>query len=374
MSSLPGNLELYSPDYATARHRFRESVTSREWILESHPIDATGPGGAELAIDVGLSPGSEAADVLVLSSGLHGVEGFFGSAIQLAVMDWWAENSIDSVRCVMLHSLNPFGFAWLRRFNEDNVDPNRNFLLRGESYTGAPPGYAELDWFLNPACPPSRCDFEWLKALWVIGRHGIPKLRGTIAGGQYEFPKGLFFGGQAPVQTHRLLHGHLDRWLEGATRVVHLDLHSGLGPSGTCKLLMDAPLSDAHRTWLAECFGGASFAVGESSDIAYASRGGLGRWCADRSDDRDYLYACAEFGTCPAREAVLALRRENQAHHWGEPGEESTRQAKQRLLEVFCPTDAAWRSQVVAIGVDLVRRAVGGLKATPRDERSRLTR
>jgi hypothetical protein len=28
---------------------------------------------------------------------------------------------------MLIHALNPFGFAWLRRVNEANVDLNRNF-------------------------------------------------------------------------------------------------------------------------------------------------------------------------------------------------------------------------------------------------------
>ena len=55
------------------------------------------------------------------------------------------------LRCVLLHALNPFGFAWRRRVNEDNVDLNRNFLLDDEGYVGCPDGYAHLDPLLLPA-------------------------------------------------------------------------------------------------------------------------------------------------------------------------------------------------------------------------------
>jgi len=29
---------------------------------------------------------------------------------------------------VLVHAINPYGFAWTRRVNEDNVDLNRNFV------------------------------------------------------------------------------------------------------------------------------------------------------------------------------------------------------------------------------------------------------
>ena len=38
---------------------------------------------------------------------------------------------------VLVHVLNPYGMAWLRRTNENNVDLNRNFLLDGGAYASS---------------------------------------------------------------------------------------------------------------------------------------------------------------------------------------------------------------------------------------------
>src|SRR5437764_6896180 len=143
-----------------------------------------------------------------------------------------------------------YGFAWMRRTNEDNVDLNRNFLLPGEKYEGCPPLYRELDRLLNPKRPPSRWEPFRLGAYWLILRHGLPALMQAIAGGQYEFPEGLFYGGRGPSETLRLLREHLPRWLGGAARVLHLDLHTGLGRRGSYKLLADYPFSESQLAWL----------------------------------------------------------------------------------------------------------------------------
>ncbi len=67
--------------------------------------------------------------MLFLASGTHGVEGLCGSGIQhFLLRDGVAARVPDDVALVLLHAVNPFGFAWLRRVNEDNVDLNRNFL------------------------------------------------------------------------------------------------------------------------------------------------------------------------------------------------------------------------------------------------------
>ncbi len=182
----------FSSDYSTARSRFRQAAIRLGWAMEDHSIGQTGPNGEDLTIDVASSGNDNPEQTLVVSSGVHGVEGFFGSAVQLALLEHWAVHGAPSVRCVFLHGLNPYGFAWLRRFDEDNVDPNRNFLLAGEPYQGAPPGYAELDDLLNPRRPPSRWESFLIKALPAITRHGIPALKQSVAAGQYEFSKGPF--------------------------------------------------------------------------------------------------------------------------------------------------------------------------------------
>jgi len=353
----------FSLDYAAARQRFREVATRLDWQLEAHPIGAAGPSGEELTVDVACSRGGDPERVLVLSSGIHGVEGFFGSAVQIALLEQWASQSVPPVKCVFLHGLNPFGFSWLRRFDEGNVDPNRNFLLPNERYTGSPPGYASVDGLLNPRRPPSHWDLFRLRALWAIFRYGMPALKQTVAVGQYEFPQGLFYGGAEPSQLHRLLGANFERWVEGSRRVVHLDFHTGLGERGTCKLLIDSPLSEQQRSTLTDWFGADSFEACDSTSVSYDARGGFGRWCVNRGLAPDYLFACAEFGTDEPVAVLAGLRAENQAHHWGKPSDSSTVSAKLKLKELFCPSSTEWRSQVVEHSLDLVSRAISGLTA-----------
>jgi hypothetical protein len=351
----------FSPDYAAARRRFLQAASQLGWQLESHPIGLTGPDGEELAFDVAWSQVGDPEKVLVVSSGVHGVEGFFGSAVQIALLEQWRSAVATPMKCVFLHGLNPFGFAWLRRFDENNVDPNRNFLLAGERFEGAPDGYVELDAFLNPRRPPSSWEPVRLKALWLISKYGMPALRQAIAGGQFEFPRGLFYGGSGPSRTQQLLEENMPRWLQGSKCVVHLDFHTGLGRRGTCKLLLDYPINQIQRDWLTDSFGKDSFEACDSTGISYDARGGFGRWCVSRGLAPNYLFACAEFGTYGPVQVLSGLRAENQAHHWGALNAESTIRAKQRLVELFCPASNIWRSQVVELGRELVGRAEKGL-------------
>ena len=185
--------KFFSPDYFTARDRFREMATTAGGHQETIPLDAKGPNGEPLGIDIAWFGAASPRRVVLHSSGLHGVEGFAGSAIQLQLLQDLPKISEDTA-LIVVHVLNPYGMAWLRRFNESNVDLNRNFLGDGP-YAGAPDTYSVLDSFLNPPTPP-RTDLFTLRAGWLVMRYGMPALKTAVVGGQYEYAKGLFFGGK----------------------------------------------------------------------------------------------------------------------------------------------------------------------------------
>ncbi|HZI28784.1 MAG TPA: M14 family metallopeptidase [Gemmatimonadaceae bacterium] len=357
----------FSSDYFAARDRFRRAAARLGWTLEAHAIDATGPRGEELTLDVASSASGDPERVLVVSSGIHGVEGFFGSAVQLALLEEWAATGPPPIACVFLHALNPYGFAWLRRVDEDNADPNRNFLLEGVRFEGANERYADLDAFLNPRRPSSLWAPFMFKALPLIVRYGVPALRQAIAEGQYDYPRGLFFGGAEPSQMQRLLSAYFPRWLKGSRHVAHLDFHTGLGTRGACTLLIDYAMNERQRARLTEWFGAGSFEIGNSRGIAYTAKGGLGPWCMSRRFAPDYLFAYAEFGTYPPIQMLAGLRAENQAHHWGKADSPETRRTKERLKELFCPADEGWRSQVLERSLGLVHRTLQELPRLPSD-------
>ncbi len=96
--------------------------------------------------------GPERAEAgLVLVSGTHGVEGFCGSASQTGLLrEGQIKAYAERLRVVLVHAHNPYGFAWLRRVNEDNVDLNRNYIDHLRPYPEHPI-YDELKDDIAPA-------------------------------------------------------------------------------------------------------------------------------------------------------------------------------------------------------------------------------
>ena len=357
-------LDLFSASYEVARRRFRDAATAAGATVEQHRVDAG--EATDLTIDVATVGGSEPGWAVVVSSGVHGVEGCFGSAIQLGWLSrlTCGETPPRDGAVVLIHAVNPYGFATLRRTNEDNVDLNRNYLDTDDAYEGAPEGYEALDPFLNPASPPSRFEPFRLKALWYIRRHGLGALKNAVAGGQYRFPRGLFFGGHGPAPSTRIMRQRLGGWIGAARRTVHVDLHSGLGPRGRYRLLLVESARTPEVEWYRDTFGSEVVEPLATADpTAYEASGTLGGWATRHVAGTRYRFVGAEFGTYPVVRVLGALRAENRAHFCDRPGTGAHQRAKAELLECFCPRSDRWRELVVEQGLAIIDRAVRSQRA-----------
>lgn len=353
--------QLFSPDYASARDRFRAACGALQCSQESIPLGQEGPNGGDLSLDVARLGPTGARSLVVVSSGMHGVEGLLGSALQLALLQELAQGRPlpDDTALLLLHALNPFGFAWTRWVNEDNAQLNRNFLPRGMPYQGSPDGYGLLDPLLNPKGPPRRLDPFLLSVALLVARHGMAPLQATALAGQYDHPRGLFYGGSGPSWSLRILAERLPGWLGQAERVLHVDVHSGMGRRAALRILVDHPSGSEAFQRLAARFGSERVQPRLGEDAPYAIQGGLGAWCQERFPSCQYDVLTAEFGTYGPITVLRALRDENRAHHWGQPRDASTQRAKARLREAFVPEDLRWREAVLEQGMELVGGALG---------------
>lgn len=352
--------------YAVAHQRFVQKAKNLGWELEQMTHTGQGPNSEALNTTVALHRVPNACRTLIASSGIHGVEGHFGSAVQLCWLDQIVKRPPPSVNVVLIHAVNPFGFAWGRRADEGNRDLNRNFLFSSASYSGAPPLYAALDPVLNPRCPPTAFEWFYLRALAAVARHGFSGVQSAIASGQHEYPQGLFYGGSALATVGGWLTNKLPSWLAGQQQVAHFDFHTGLGKWGTCKLLIENELSRKQRQQLDAIHGANSYHEVANATNVYQATGSFGRWCASVSNVPDYFFATAEFGTYRPLSVLAALRAENRCHHWADRESTVYQRAKTRLREVFCPASAQWRAATLARAVRVLDRHIGALAESKR--------
>lgn len=131
---------------------------------------------------------------------------------------------------LLVHAVNPYGFAHLRRVNEDNVDLNRN-SADFAAVASANPAYIEVDPLLLPdTWPPDAANQAALQQ--YLAMHGEAALRDAMTIGQYTIPDGMFYGGGATCWSTAQACAILSRHAADAPRLAWIDLHTGLGAHG----------------------------------------------------------------------------------------------------------------------------------------------
>ena len=322
-------------------------------MLEPLALEARGPRQEALTIDIARLGEPGARRVLIHTSGLHGVEAFAGSAVQLAILAT-PPPVPPGCELVLVHVLNPFGMAWLRRANENNVDLNRNFMRNGEHREGAPALYPLLDVLLNSPSPGAASWFQLRLAFFAL-KHGPTATRQAIAEGQFEFPRGLFFGGKVLEPGPALYLGWLRRHLDAAAHVFALDFHTGLGPRGDSTLILEAgsgstPVGELERAL------GSPLVDPAAGQSAYRIRGGMGGVLPEVLPHARLDCVLQEIGTYPARKVLSALREENRYHHARAPVDPA-HPAKLALLEALRPDSANWRKRAILHGLSALHAA-----------------
>lgn len=292
-----------------------------------------------------LAQGEPDQPALLVTAGLHGVEGIAG----LQLLTQWAmsrglRDARDSgVTIVVVPTINLFGASRLRRVDEDGVDLNRNFVSDWAAALPTNAGYSELHSALVP-CNWEKTTREEADARIreFIATRGFEAYKDALTGGQYAHSDGLFYGGIKPSWSNLTLRRVLRMWLSKATRVVHIDIHTGLGPFGVGEMLCpaydgDLMLERAAQIWESEVkspFKGESVSSAVSGHMA----GGL-----IRLFPRAEITSIAiEFGTHPIERVIDAMRAEAVWNNMGCPDGADGEAIRREMLECFCPADPDW--------------------------------
>ena len=339
----------FAPSYRDARQRFRDAAVSVGAALERVPLTCRGPDDGTLTIDIAWIGSQRPRHVVIHGSGIHGVEGFTGSAIQLRALEVVPPFDSDDA-IIFVHVLNPFGMAWFRRVNEHNVDLNRNWRAPGATLTGMPELYREISDILNPTVM-RRWDAFYLRAAFATYTHGRRALRQAIAGGQYENPRGLFYGGRHLEEGPTRFRDWLERHLQKIERLSVIDVHSGLGKWRQNSLFFERhamgeeELPTQIQAHVAPAF--------DTSDVGgYTVRGGQVDLYRQLFPDVPLSFVTQEFGTYSGVRVLRALRAENYQHQYG--GRRVDHPRKSALRDVFCPRSKRWRASVLEHGLGLI--------------------
>lgn len=347
---------LFPTDYFDGRERFRALASRADFFLESHehPLKK-GPRGEALSCDVARLGPSDAKRVILISSGTHGVEGFCGSGCQAELLSSdLLEGLPNDTAIVLVHALNPYGFAWLRRTNEDNIDLNRNFVDHSVPHVN--PGYDEIhDWLVPPDWDgPARTAADASIDAYIADR-GLRAFQVAMTGGQYNHSDGLFYGGKAPAWSNLTWRSLLRKHCAGADQVIGIDIHTGLGPRGVGEVI--CVTSEVEYLKAKALFGEDVTWTGEGEAVSAQVGGSLLHAAHEEIGTERLVMIALEYGTYPIPETLEALRAETWLVARGNPESEQASKIKQSLKDAFFIDEPDWKLAVTTRFLDLVRKA-----------------
>jgi hypothetical protein len=357
----------FSKDYQEARAKFLDAARGAGAVMSSFALDQRGPEGSELSTDVAWLGPRTAKSVIVTISATHGVEGFFGSATQTEWLRRIKSGALpEGVAALHIHAINPYGFAWLRRTNETNVDINRNWV----DFSKALPRNALYEELSQDLCPSDWSEASQAQtgariAAWIQrqGRNGPAIYQQAVSGGQWDHPRGLFFGGREISWSRKTLADILSSKLDLAERVCVLDFHTGLGPYGYAEPIIgfqrNAPGFARTRAWIGAAAKSLHGDGSVSSEITGDSLSAIPALLPNATVD----VVALECGIRPLSEVALALRADAWLHAYGEPLSPEGGRIQRQMREAFHSDDLTWQGMALGQGLVACQSALGELRS-----------
>jgi len=351
----------FPESYEESRDRFRSEVVNacskwKDFKLEAYYLKSD----VSLSIDYAWVEPNRKENLIIISTGLHGIEGYVGSAMLKLFMDEFLprlEN--EHTGLLLIHAINPSGMKNYRRYNENNADLNRNFVWNGNFDPDINPDYEKLRALVNPPRPLSNLilsDFGFLVRLVAsISQLGITRLRQGMLSGQYRHPKGVQFGGQFEQESSLVVNNLLKKALEEYEQVVHLDMHSGYGPryqmsfvNSIRELVPTKVLREEFKYPLI---------VAANPEEFYVTSGDITEYFYELKEEKypaKRIFAtCFEFGTFG--DSIIAQIRsmratilENRLFHFGAHKTKDLIAIKGEYKELFYPSETKWREKAVS--------------------------
>ena len=353
--------DFFGSDYAAARARFLDACRRAGVDAASHINPESGRAGQELGMDVARIGDPKATRLLVLQSGVHGPELMCGSGCQTGLLrERYFDDLPAGVAVLLVHAVNPWGAAQLRRNTEDNVDLCRNFMDFDEPLPENPAYESLHGAFAAAASAESPATLR--EALQSAEREaGIGDFLSALMAGQYAHADGFSYGGAGPTWSNRVLTDVLCEHAANASRVVALDYHSGLGPYGygSAVVMQSGEALDRAGQWFGD------WVVAPRAESGPEEFYPVYGHCADgyvqSLPDAEVTFVTIEYGTYSAQRNFAALIDDHWRAVCQDAPEAAVRDIKQEMVQTHCPDDPEWRYAVWTRSEQVVRQAMGCL-------------
>jgi hypothetical protein len=328
--------------YQAARNLFLERTSALGWTIRSieHPLK--GPCDIPIFMDIAIGGDLQSDDLILLTSATHGVEGYLGSDMQCNLLADPSFTETKGRTLAMIHGVNPYGFAWHRRVNEDNVDLNRNFIDFDRPLPQNE-GYLEFYDFVNPTVWNDEASAQMdAKSREAAARIGWSALFKAVSGGQYDHPQGIQYGGKAPVWSRLTIEREWPQLVRGKRRATLIDFHTGLGPKAY-GMMMAYGIDGDPRTIRAKSIWPDILMGPPPGEPGVMTSGNFGPALPLYTPDVEVLSTTLEYGTLEGLDVTRSMVADNWLHQHGEMDSPLGQAIKQQILDAFYIDDPDYK-------------------------------
>lgn len=372
------NLQYFQESYDDCRKSFLAEAYKTKGIYKNVSISnlkIESKVDSDLTIDYCYIPAQKTFKRLfILTSAVHGVEGYVGSAVQqMFLNELLKEISLDNMGLLLIHGINSYGFKYKRRVTENNVDLNRNCSTDKMLFESVNSGYSDLNGMLNPTNKANTKSvgniFFQLNAIQKIIQYSMGTLRQAVLQGQYQYEKGVYFGGKELEPSIKAVTPFIQDIAKNYDMVFNIDLHTGYGKRGTMHLFPNPMKDEKKRAKIENIFSGIPIAWGDGDDF-YTVTGDFATYVGQIIPEKYYLNMTFEFGTLDSQVTMGAIKSlhnvilENQGVHFGYKSKEDEEDIKNRYLEGYYPSSKPWRSKAIMDASKTLLQAVQKYRET----------
>jgi len=311
----------------------------------------------ELITDIALLGPEDASQVVIIASGLHGVELPAGSLLQQI---WLSQmKQIPDTRFVFVHALNPHGAHFGMRTDwcingQGNIDPARNFvdfkIATNTVNADIAMAVSEADLSIFGAI---RMWAKLLYSAFII--QGKTEFKKGFVRGQYSDPNIPYYGGASPSLSRLTWDEIIGNYVfaKNVKKIWHLDCHTGDGPFGLLQLYINnhegdhvykdaCQLAPTERIQMTEKY----FANVCGDIVDYWSQ------LRTKNGYEDVLVTpiTLEFGTSSAKiegiDVLNAILTRSILHRKFDDNHPNAPKIIQRMHDAFAPRHPQWRKRV----------------------------
>lgn len=361
--------QYFSSSYEESREKFLSLLSEVKRFYPKAELLTHSIGDESIDVILG-EPKRERKAMILMTIGEHGIEGYAGAAVtHQFVQTQLAHVRHETTGICLIHAVNPWGMKHFRRVNEHNVDLNRNYIIDCESVPyNVNREYEQMrhlfvpDGMIDDYHAAREQIYSFLGS--GIKLDGFKAMSGAKGMGQYQFPKGVYYGGEEDEPSTIFLKGIQHDLLERYGKVVHLDWHTALGPTNEVTMVIskrDGRTGDE----LKQAYGLDNVNVYDPDEVLGDSTNHFYYVRDTEYPDKGLVSALFEFGTfgtstkASIRE-FLTIILENRLYFEGTKDPEARNGIQNEFMAMFYPENADWREAVLREGAKAVEGYLRG--------------